>query len=99
MKNITYTLAFFLCSLISFGQCEYSLKMMDSWGDGWNGNTMNVLVDGIIVLDGVGIPSGGSELILTFTVTNGADVTTEWLGGGNFGYETSYEILDTTIRV
>jgi gliding motility-associated-like protein len=96
MKNITYTLAFFLCSLISFGQCEYSLKMMDSWGDGWNGNTMNVLVDGIIVLDGVGIPSGGSELILTFTVTNGADVTTEWLGGGNFGYETSYEILDTT---
>ena len=96
MKDITYALAVFFCTLISFGQCDYSLKMIDSYGDGWNGNTMNVSVNGSLVLTGVTIPSGGSELILPFMVTDGADVTTEWLGGGGFGYETSYEILDST---
>ena len=96
MKDITYALAVFFCTLISFGQCDYSLKMIDSYGDGWNGNTMNVSVNGALVLTGVTIPTGGSELILPFEVTEGADVTTEWLGGGSFGYETSYEILDTT---
>ena len=96
MKDITYALAVFFCTLISFGQCDYSLKMIDSYGDGWNGNTMNVSVNGALVLTGVTIPAGGSELILPFAVTDGADVTTEWLGGGGFAYETSYEILDST---
>ena len=50
MKDITYALAFFFCTLISFGQCDYSLKMIDSYGDGWNGNTMNVSVDGTVIL-------------------------------------------------
>ena len=61
--------------------------MMDSYGDGWNGNTMNVLVDGTIVLDGVGIPTGRSEVILPFTDTDVADVTTEWLDIGSFPEE------------
>jgi gliding motility-associated-like protein len=96
MKDITYALAFFFCTLISFGQCDYSLKMIDSYGDGWNGNTMNVSVDGTVILAGVTVPINESELVLPFTVTDGADITTEWLGGGTFGYETSYEILDTS---
>jgi gliding motility-associated-like protein len=96
MKDITYALAFFFCTLISFGQCDYSLKMIDSYGDGWNGNTMNVSVDGTVILAGVTVPINESELVLPFTVTDGADITTEWLGGGSFGYETSYEILDTS---
>lgn len=71
----------------------YTLHEMDSFGDGWNGNTIDVLVDGVVVLDDVTLLDGfdGTE---TFTVIEGATVTTVWNGGGSFSGEVSYEILD-----
>ncbi|MCB0649955.1 MAG: T9SS type A sorting domain-containing protein [Saprospiraceae bacterium] len=77
----------------AFGQCNYSLEMNDVFGDGWNGNTMDVLVNGIVVLDDVTIING-YQAILIFPVTYGDDITTLWNGGGQYGYETSYRILD-----
>ena len=74
--------------------CNYSLRMLDSWGDGWAGNTIDVLVDGVVVLDNVTLV-GGAEEIVTFSVTTGADVTTNWNGGGSWATEVSYEIYDT----
>lgn len=69
--------------------------MYDSYEDGWNGNTIDVLVNGGVVLDDVTLASGASGT-LTFTVNEGDDVTTIWNGGGSYGYETSYSILDAT---
>ena len=68
--------------------------MLDSWGDGWNGNSIDVLVDGIVVLDNVTLLNGtqGTEI---FTVAEGSDITTVWNGGGSWTTEVSYEILDT----
>ena len=93
MKNITTIIALFCFTLFSYGQCEYTLEMNDSYGDGWNGNTMDVLVDGTVVLDDVGLASGSTESI-TFSVTSDADVTAVWNAGGSWGAETSYNILD-----
>ena len=93
MKNITTALLWLLFSVYSFGQCDYSLKMIDSWGDGWNGNSIDVLVDGVVVLDDVTMANGSEELV-TFPVNTGAEVTTIWNGGGSFANEISYEILD-----
>ena len=93
MKDITTALLCLLFSVYSFGQCEYTLKMMDSVGDGWTGNTMDVLVDGVVVLDDVSLTNGSEELV-TFPVTTDAEVTTLWNGGGSFASDTSYEILD-----
>ena len=74
--------------------CNYSLRMLDSWGDGWAGNTIDVLVDGVVVLDDVTMANGAEEIV-TFSVTTGADVTTIWNGGGSWATEVSYEIYDT----
>ena len=93
MKNITTIIALFCFTLFSYSQCEYTLEMNDSYGDGWNGNTMDVLVDGTVVLDDVGLASGSTESI-TFSVTSDADVTAVWNAGGSWGAETSYNILD-----
>ncbi len=30
-------------------QCIYTFTMTDDWGDGWNGNTMNIIQNGVIV--------------------------------------------------
>ena len=93
MKNITTALLCLLFSIYSFGQCDYSLKMMDSYGDGWNGNSIDVLVDGVVVLDDITMENG-SEEIVTFQVTTDSDITTVWNGGGSWAYEITYEILD-----
>ena len=69
--------------------------MIDSYGDGWNNNTIDVLVDGAVVLDDVTFGTGYSAS-LTFEVSVGSIVTTIWNGGGSYGSETSYEILDAS---
>ncbi|TXE17453.1 T9SS type A sorting domain-containing protein [Psychroserpens burtonensis] len=101
MKKITLLL--FAMVILCFGfsanaQCDYTLEMNDSFGDGWNGNTIDVLVNGVTVLDDVtfdeteGTPVG-EQFIIAFAVTDGDQITTLWNGGGTFGGETSYRIL------
>jgi hypothetical protein len=84
-------------------QCDYTLEMNDSWGDGWNNlgptsaNTIDVLVNGVVVLDDVFVLDA---LIATetFTVNTGDDITVDFTGGGpdgpNYEDECSYRILD-----
>lgn len=80
--------------------CFYTLNMFDSFGDGWNGNTMDVRVNGFPVLDNVTFTIASSvngEGLLgqeDFLVSSGASITTLWNGGGSFGGETSYTITD-----
>ena len=75
--------------------CLYTLVMNDSYGDGWNGATMNVLVDGIVVLDAATFDSGASSSI-NFEVSVGSIVTTLWVADGGYPSETSYLIYDAT---
>ena len=91
-KNYLLFLSLF-SFIISFSQCDYSLVMNDSYGDGWNGNTIDVLVDGVVVLDDVTLDTGSTETTI-FSVTDGQEITTLWNGGGSYGSETSYQILD-----
>ena len=86
MLTISYT---------SWGQCNYTLEMIDSYGDGWNGNTIDVIVNSTVVLNDVTLSSGSSGT-MTFAVNTGDNITTVWNGGGGYGYETSYNILDVT---
>jgi hypothetical protein len=69
--------------------------MNDSWGDGWNGATMNVLVDGIVVLEAATFNSGASSSV-NFEVSVGSIVTTLWVADGGYPSETSYLIYDAT---
>jgi len=99
MKKITLLLLLFF-SMTAFGQmCDYTLEANDSFGDGWNGAIMDVLVDGVVVLDDVSLDddpnNNQSQGLLTFAVTIGADVTTMFVDGGGFPEEVSYRILDS----
>ncbi|PWK17541.1 T9SS type A sorting domain-containing protein [Xanthomarina spongicola] len=87
-------LLFLMFSLAGYSQsCNYTLEMNDSWGDGWNGNTMSVYVNGNAVLSGVTM--SGSSQSMAFAVNDGDNISTTWHGGGSYGYETSYRILDS----
>ena len=78
---------------INQGTQTYTLNMIDSWGDGWNGNTMNVLVNGTPVLVNATFNSGFTSS-QTFTVSGGNAVTTQWNGGGAFIGECTYTITN-----
>ena len=78
---------------INQGTQTYTLNMIDSWGDGWNGNTMNVLVNGTPVLVNATFNNGFTSS-QTFTVSGGNAVTTQWNGGGAFIGECTYTITN-----
>jgi hypothetical protein len=67
--------------------------MIDSWGDGWNGNTISVLVNGVPVLVNATFNSGFTSS-QTFNVSGGNAVTTQWNGGGLFIGECTYTITN-----
>ena len=75
-------------------QCNYSVELSDSYGDGWNGNTMDVLVNGAVVLDDITLGGGSGPEAFPIPVTTGDDVTAIWNGGGSYASEASFEIKD-----
>jgi hypothetical protein len=96
MKKITFLLFALITFAFSFqanAQCDYVLQMNDTYCDGWNGNTIDVLVNGIVVLDDVTL-ADDCDGTLSFSVADGDDVTTVFDESGSYAYETSYSILN-----
>ena len=95
----TFTKYAVACVLLLLGtwqlsaQCTYTLEMNDSYGDGWNGGNMDLLVNGTVVLDDVS--ASGSQSLLTFSVNTGDQITTVFGPGGIYPSEISYRVLDS----
>ena len=74
----------------------YELYMVDSYGDGWNGASLDLFVNGTLVLDDATITvDEGSEAYTTFDVEIGDLVHTEWTEGSWDG-ECAYGIYDAS---
>ncbi|MDO6597188.1 T9SS type A sorting domain-containing protein [Oceanihabitans sp. 2_MG-2023] len=96
MKKITLLCIAFIAFAFSFqanAQCDYTLEMNDSWGDGWNGGTVDVLVNGSVVLDEATFTSG-AQASLIISVNDGDQITTMHSVDGDYPTEMSYRILD-----
>ena len=64
----------FLTATFASAQCDYVINMQDSYGDGWNGSTVDVTVNGNPVANwgltgALGTPSGsaGTDSISTIS--------------------------------
>jgi len=68
----------------------YTFNLFDSYGDGWNGNALKVLING--VLSETLTFTSGSSYTATVIVPEGSTVTTEWTTG-SFLSECSFEIV------
>ena len=64
--------------------CDYQINLLDWFGDGWNGGSLDVLVNGIVVLDNITnnlpYPSYG-PVIFFFNVPTGGAITTVFTAG------------------
>ena len=78
MKKITFLFIGIFTLFTGFtvnAQCDYSITLTDDWGDGWNGiSSMDVLVDGVVVLDDIGVAADTETY--TFSVLPGQVITT-----------------------
>jgi len=73
--------------------CDYTIELYDQYGDGWNGGLLDVLVDGIVVLDDLTLSGGAGPDIYTINVYDGSAITTAYTPG-SWAYENSYTIID-----
>ena len=67
--------------------------MADSYGDGWNGATVNIIVNGVIALEGATI-TGGSSGSETFEAATGDTIELDWTNTGSWPSEISWTIDD-----
>lgn len=71
-------------------QCAYTLNLNDSYGDGWNGNAVQVYSNGIYVNSYT--ISTGSSATFTVNLCDQSAVTLKWVTG-SYASETSFELV------
>jgi hypothetical protein len=91
-KSILFIVFMFAAALI-YAQCDYTIELVDSYGDGWNGGAVDVLVNGSAVLSGLTLATGPGPESHSFTVNTGDAITTDYTAG-SWGYENEYYIYD-----
>src|SRR5690606_35798125 len=73
------------------GMCEYDLSLTDTWGDGWNGNTVSITIAGQTTDYTI---TTGSAADFTFSAPNGANVQFSFNANGAFVNECVYSLTD-----
>ncbi|MEP0303126.1 MAG: hypothetical protein ABJD98_08355 [Maribacter dokdonensis] len=72
---------------------EYTIEMEDSYGDGWNGASIDVVIDGVETSYTLDSGTAGSQ---TFTVPEGTAEFTLAFSSGDWDGEITYEIIAPT---
>ena len=76
------------------GSCGiFNLELYDSFGDGWNGGFMDVLINGNVAFSGLTLVSGNGPEIFPISVNIG-DVVDFIYTPGAFQGENSYKVFD-----
>ena len=79
--------------IISSGSCGiFTLELYDSWGDGWNGGSLDVVVNGVSYYAGLTILSGLGPETYQIAVDIGDVVDFNYTSGAYAG-ENSYKVL------
>lgn len=71
--------------------CDYQLVLDDTFGDGWNGNTITVTIDGTST--DYTLTTGNNE-VFSIPIPSGANVTITFNANGAFVNECQYSVID-----
>ncbi len=72
--------------------CNHTLNMIDSYGDGWQGNAVDIIADGQTIYSQATFDDGASASI-QFEIMHGATIELAWTDG-SWSSEVSWEIID-----
>ena len=90
MKKIFTLFTMFLTATFASAQCHYVVDMQDSYGDGWNGASIDVSVNGSTVAN---MTCSGSGSIDSIATLNG-DVVEFSFNSGSWDGEITFQITD-----
>lgn len=77
--------------------CTHTVQMYDSYGDGWNGGTMNVSVNGTVVATiGSTFTTGLGPIAATFSAPTGATISVSMNAGGSYPEERYISVISGT---
>ena len=75
-------------------QCDHTFILNDTFGDGWNGNTMDVIQDGIVVATLGTSFTTGNTFTEVIPLCDGSTFELFWNDGGAFLGEVGIEVID-----
>ncbi len=76
--------------------CDYILSLEDTFGDGWNGNTITITINGVST-DYTIIT--GSTFVVNLSVPTGATIAYTFNAIGAFIGECSFEVIDSDANI
>ncbi len=96
MKKIKYLVLVLLISILnitnSYSQCQYTIRMTDDYGDGWQGGKVIIFVAGTAV-DTFALANGAGPVDEYFSVSTGDEIRATY-NAGNWPQENEYHIFD-----
>jgi len=73
--------------------CEHSVALINTQGNGWEGRTLDITVNGIVVLDDITLYTGSGPLYFYFIAEIGDDIDAYYTGT-NWSYYDEYIVWD-----
>ena len=95
MKNFLLSLFVFFTSFV-ISQCTHTIRLTDTFGDGWNGGAVSVSVNGLTVLSNITFTSGFGPVNFNFTAATGATIRVWRTLAGSWPGEMRVQIVNNT---
>jgi hypothetical protein len=73
--------------------CTHTIRLTDTYGDGWNGGTVTVTVNGVAVLTNITLAGGFGPQDLTFSASTGDVINVTCTANGSFPSEMRVEVI------
>ena len=91
MKKITLLLSFLLTVFITKAQCDYYVVMQDSYGDGWNGASLDMSINGVLMTSFTVSPAAGTADSASYPTYTGDNVEF-YFNSGTWDTEITFQI-------
>ena len=93
-SNLSIPVNFSTANCEAEDRCVHVFRLLDSFGDGWNGNTMSVFENGqLVTVLGTGFTTGNLQVV-EVELCDASEVELFWNAGGSFANEVGIEIIN-----
>ena len=91
MKKITLLLSFLVTVFFAKAQCDYIVDMQDSYGDGWNGASIDMSINGVVMTSFTVTTADGSAATGSYSTYTGDNVEF-YFNSGTWDTEITFQI-------
>ena len=95
MKNLLLSIFVFFASFVTLSQsCTHTIKLTDTFGDGWNGGYVSVSVNGVVVLNNITLATGLGPVNYNFTASSGSTIRVYRTIAGSWPSEMRVQVVN-----